>query len=1855
MIKKLTLILLLSVSFTVSNAQNWFNSAGGNSNDESYDIEVDGLGYSYTTGYVTGATIFSSTINLTTNGSSDVYVAKSDPSGSFVWAKTFGGQAADRGNDIALDAQGNIYITGFFNGSAQFDNITLTSAGNSQDIFIAKLDNNGNVLWAIAQGGSSGDIGHGIAIDNQGNVIVTGQFKETATIGTNTFTSAIDPNTGLYSSDFFVAKYSAAGTPIWSLNGFAEYDDRGLAVTVDNSNNILVGGQFSDTLVFAGTTINNGIYNAGMVFKLDPNGGLTWFKRLGATQTLAYDLKTDDLGNVFVTGDFKGQMVVFDTQNFYLNGNYSYRIFVLKMDASGHVIWGTSESSGSEVSSKAIALDNSGGIYISGTFKCVFDDYADTLGNGYFNSVGYRDVFITKYNDLGVRQYMHQFGGPKDDFCSGIAVFQVDEPLISGSFDNYFNFPYNNGFSLSISGFLFLNNSNGYTDSNFPCYGNNNYRYLKAIKSKDIFVGNPYNSQLHHYNYYMNDQGLSCYEYQEPCFKTIGNTLCHDSIEKCEKERVYYWSHTVGNGISPAHCQPQMMNGYNQYNHHYGPYWNFDWFNAPNLDYLDVIATDDKIIKWSRLDGCKHGLDTINVIIHPLPLFPYLSDSKGFNTTYYPIDSLYNTISFCYTDSVLLAFANTTPSDSMVITFPDGTTYHNQNLFFANLEGIYMVDMYSQFGCTSNALLYIKHEHDTKDTINPYLAMIGAVNDSITICYRDTLFVYVMDSITNPNGFNFTQNNYFMSHVYMEDWNTNINSLCNHYNGTIVYPNYYECIHTYSIPSNSGWYTFSVDFILGYNNSCGTDTTHYHSEKMFYVTVNMPPPEPPIILDGEVQFCPGDTVNVWTNMTHPDFSWNGPDILFFSPNLDSLFTITPGKYTYNGYLVDSVTGCGEGYFNSIHILVKQAPVLTSNVPDNIICPYDSILLTAPNAIGYLWYGPQGTLIDTTQSIYAHEAGYYHCVVTDYSYCPMTSESIELKEYSSPYIVAEPDTELCHSGAIDLFIEHSGSPTFVWINPAGLNSPNITVTDAGVYMCTINQCGFTVTDSITITDANLTATITALSPLQICEGETVSLMGDANMMAYEWSNGAGYGMYADITEPGMYAITITNNSGCTATSDSVQISFFSGSAAPIAADVSVCIGNPALLTASANNSITWYDANYQPIGYGATFTTDTLYADTQFYVTNSDTNCTSEFVEVMASIYVSSLLPVISISDTLLCEGDSFTLSNTLTSVTHLWTFPDGSTISNTSTLVFNNANSLQNGTYTLQVNDNNCMSPVNAIDITFNSNPSWQLIPSDTLICPSDSVVLSAQTDGVLTWYEGTTLLGQGNTVMVSDSGIVTIIATSLEGCTSQENVLVNYFAIPILPAIPDTVICLGEDFMFDLNLGGNGFWWIDSTIVMQSDSIVLIGLGASTLIEYASITVDGCHTANYSFEVMVNNAQISPQITATDTVFCIGDNGSLSETSTTFNDHQWILPNQTVSLGASLNLNPVIEGWYGLTAQVGNCVTDTAFIYLTVHPYPVAPTLTSSSLTYCEGDSILITAQNWLDSNSYWIDPNQNVSNNQQIEIQNGLVSHSGTYTAINSFYGCETAASIDITVFENPTLNGVGGDYAYCIGDSISLLLNSNSDNSLTILFNGNPFSNANELNFNPINLSNEGSYTIEVVDQNSCQFHDTLNIQVDEYPIVNLQDTTLCNGVIFTYIVAPGYDSYYWHDGSTLNKYLVTDSGFVYVYVTNGACQLVDSAYVTIEDCTPANANIFTPNGDGVNDTYHFITGKLKEGTIVIVNRWGKVVYEKSTDDLSWDGKHYLTQQELEVGVYYYVIQGEQMNGTPYEKTGFIQLMR
>jgi hypothetical protein len=166
----------------------WAKRAGGNWNDVGHGIALDSSGNAYVTGYFEDTAVFGAT-TLTSAGQPDTYIAKVDSGGNFLWAKRAGGTSSDIGNGIAVDSSGNAYITGYFWATAVFGATTLTSAGQS-DTYIAKVDSGGNFLWAKRAGGISIDEGKSITVDSIGNAYVTGSFNGTAVFGATTLTSA---------------------------------------------------------------------------------------------------------------------------------------------------------------------------------------------------------------------------------------------------------------------------------------------------------------------------------------------------------------------------------------------------------------------------------------------------------------------------------------------------------------------------------------------------------------------------------------------------------------------------------------------------------------------------------------------------------------------------------------------------------------------------------------------------------------------------------------------------------------------------------------------------------------------------------------------------------------------------------------------------------------------------------------------------------------------------------------------------------------------------------------------------------------------------------------------------------------------------------------------------------------------------------------------------------------------------------------------------------------------------------------------------------------------------------------------------------------------------------------------------------------------------------------------------------------------------------------------------------------------------------------------------------------------------------------------------------------------------------
>jgi len=212
------------------NAQNfeWAIAFGGAGKDQVYAISIDASGNIYTTGYFKETVDFNpgaGTYNLTSAGQSDIFIQKLDAAGNFLWAKSFGGTSGDVAYSLSIDASGNVYTTGWFRGTVDFDpgagTYFLTSEG-FKDIFIQKLDAAGNFLWAKSFGGTSGDKAYSLSIDILGNVYTTGYFE-----GTVDF----DPGAETYyltsegDADVFIQKLDAAGNFLWAKSFGGEYPD----------------------------------------------------------------------------------------------------------------------------------------------------------------------------------------------------------------------------------------------------------------------------------------------------------------------------------------------------------------------------------------------------------------------------------------------------------------------------------------------------------------------------------------------------------------------------------------------------------------------------------------------------------------------------------------------------------------------------------------------------------------------------------------------------------------------------------------------------------------------------------------------------------------------------------------------------------------------------------------------------------------------------------------------------------------------------------------------------------------------------------------------------------------------------------------------------------------------------------------------------------------------------------------------------------------------------------------------------------------------------------------------------------------------------------------------------------------------------------------------------------------------------------------------------------------------------------------------------------------------------------------------------------------------------------------------
>lgn len=351
----------------------WAVKGGGTFSDNyGVGIATDNNGNVYVAGTFSNEIVFGG-FTLSQSGYNS-FIAKFDQSGNCQFLNPVASKLACVIGSLTVDNNGDFLITGGFLDSTYFGTFTVTSINNSAaDIFIAKFNSLGNFIWVTTAGGPSEDSGLGINTNLNGDIFITGQFKQTATFGTNTVTSFGD-------FDIFNAKYDQNGNNIWVKNAGGSGADQSYSVSSDGNGNSYITGYYYPT----------------------PSGMNQLPAHFGT-----FLLPDNGAGNMFIT----------------------------KFDSAGTITWAKYGGGSQHDEGLAITSDVNGNSYVSGFFYSATPTTgAASFSGQYLYSTGVADAFIVKYNTYGLGLFSQKIGGLGLDKGKAVIAYPNGDVIFAGNY-----------------------------------------------------------------------------------------------------------------------------------------------------------------------------------------------------------------------------------------------------------------------------------------------------------------------------------------------------------------------------------------------------------------------------------------------------------------------------------------------------------------------------------------------------------------------------------------------------------------------------------------------------------------------------------------------------------------------------------------------------------------------------------------------------------------------------------------------------------------------------------------------------------------------------------------------------------------------------------------------------------------------------------------------------------------------------------------------------------------------------------------------------------------------------------------------------------------------------------------------------------------------------------------------------------------------------------------------------------------------------------------------------------------------------------------------------------------------------
>jgi Beta-propeller repeat len=365
----------------------WTRQLGTSAREDNHGVSADGVGNVYISGYTQGS------LQGTNVGARDAFLAKYDSAGSRLWIKQLGSSVDDRGWGVSADGVGNVYLAGTTGGSLQGANL------GSTDAFLTKYDAAGALLWTRQLGTTVDDDGRNVYTDSAGNVYISG------------FTSGSLQGSNAGFTDAFVSKYNSVGALQWTRQLGTTTSDYSYGVTADTSGNVFISGTTSGRFQGSGP-----INEDAFVAKYNSAGVLQWTQQLGTTTTADrnFTIAADTFGNIFISGVTNGSLQGTNAGGF--------DAFVAKYDSTGARLWTRQLGTSTDEDCHSVTTDNLGNVYISGVTQGSLDGM----------NAGGQDAFVAKYDAAGTLQWLRQQGSSAADISLAISADRLGSVYISG-------------------------------------------------------------------------------------------------------------------------------------------------------------------------------------------------------------------------------------------------------------------------------------------------------------------------------------------------------------------------------------------------------------------------------------------------------------------------------------------------------------------------------------------------------------------------------------------------------------------------------------------------------------------------------------------------------------------------------------------------------------------------------------------------------------------------------------------------------------------------------------------------------------------------------------------------------------------------------------------------------------------------------------------------------------------------------------------------------------------------------------------------------------------------------------------------------------------------------------------------------------------------------------------------------------------------------------------------------------------------------------------------------------------------------------------------------------------------------